>query len=377
MTQTKAKLQVPFFRYPHLFNQHRDEILQAVLGVMDRGAYILQRDLEEFESRLAGFVGARHAIGVANGTDSMIIGLRALKIGPGDEVILPSHTYVATAAAVHFAGATPVLVECGADHLIDPDAAAAAVTDRTAAILPVQLNGRTCEMDALARIAERHGIAIVEDAAQALGSQFKGRHAGTFGSWGSFSLYPAKVLGCFGDGGAVTTNDDDVARQVRLLRDHGRDENGEVQTWGLNSRLDNLHAAILNVKFRHFPQELERRRQLARRYRERLQELEDMTLPPGPDDDPDHLDVYQNYEVESGRREELREHLKRAGVGTIIQWGGKPVHQFQGLATGSVRLPATDRLFQRCFLLPMNTSLSDDEVDYVCDAIRHFYGCPT
>lgn len=377
MAQTTTKLQVPFFRYPHLFNQHRDEILEAVLNVMDRGAYILQRDLQEFESRLADFVRARHAIGVANGTDSMLIGLRALGIGPGDEVILPSHTYVATAAAVHFVGATPVLVDCGPDHLMDPDAAAAALTERTAALLPVHLNGRTCDMDALARVAARYGIAMVEDAAQALGSQFKGRHAGTFGAWGSFSLYPAKVLGCFGDGGAVTTNDDDVARRVRLLRDHGRDEMGEVRTWGLNSRLDNLQAAILNVKFPHFPQEVERRRQLARRYRERLQDVEDMILPPGPDDDPDHFDVYQNYEVESGRREELREHLKRVGVGTIIQWGGKPVHQFPGLSVGSVRLPTTDRLFRRCFLLPMNTSLTDDEVDYICDAIRHFYGHPT
>lgn len=377
MTQSTTVRQIPFFRYSHLFEQQRDELLEAMVEVMERGAYILQRDLREFETRLAEFVHAKHAIGVANGTDSMIIGLRALGIEPGDEVIVPSHTYVATASAVHFAGATPVLVECGADHLIDVGAVAAAVTSRTAAILPVDLNGRTCDMDALRAIADRHGVVLVEDAAQALGSQYKGCHAGTFGAWGSFSFYPAKVLGCFGDGGGVTTNDDAIARKVRLLRDHGRDERGEVVAWGVNSRLDNLQAAVLNVKLRRLSQEIERRRQIARLYREGLEALDDMTLPPGPDGDPDHFDVYQNYEVEAGRRDALRAHLEREGVRTIIQWGGKPVHQFEGLGFKNVRLPRTDRLFQRCFLLPMNTSLTDDEVAYLCESIRRFYGQPS
>jgi dTDP-4-amino-4,6-dideoxygalactose transaminase len=289
---------------------------------------------------------------------------------------VPSHTYVASAASIHFAGATPVLVECGADHLIDPASVEAAVTPRTRGIMPVQLNGRTCDMDALQRIADRHELVIVEDAAQGLGSRFKGKPAGTFGAAAEFSFYPAKVLGCFGDGGAVTTNDPEVARRMMLLRDHGRDETGLVVTWGLNSRLDNLHAAILNVKLRHFEGEITRRRQLARLYREGLEDLEDMTLPPGPDGDPDHFDVYQNYEVESGRRDALREHLERDGVRTIIQWAGTPVHQFGGLGLGGAHLPRTERLFTRCFLLPMNTSLTDDEVHYICGSIRRFYGRP-
>jgi dTDP-4-amino-4,6-dideoxygalactose transaminase len=373
-TGSTATMQIPFFRYPHLFNQQRDEILRAVTDVMERGAYILQNDLRDFEAGLAAFLGAGHAFGVANGTDALIIGLRAAGIAPGDEVIVPSHTYVASAASIHFAGATPVLVECGEDHLIDPAAVEAAVTPRTRGIMPVQLNGRTCDMDALQRIADRHGLVIVEDAAQGLGSKFKGRPAGTFGAAAGFSFYPAKVLGCFGDGGGITTNDADVARRIMLLRDHGRDETGLVVTWGLNSRLDNLHAAILNVKLRHFEGEVERRRQLAGLYRERLADLEDMTLPPGPDGDPDHFDVYQNYEVESGRREALRAHLECDGVRTIIQWAGTPVHQFEGLGLGAAQLPRTDRLFTRCFLLPMNTSLTDDEVDYICASVRRFYG---
>ena len=373
-THASDTMQIPFFRYPHVFGQQRDEILAAMIQVMDRGAFILQRDLEEFEGALARYLPVAHAIGVANGTDALILALRAAGAGPGDEVILPSHTYIATASSVHFVGATPVLVECGADHLIDPDAVAAAVTPRTKAIMPVQLNGRTCRMDALQAIADRRGLLIVEDAAQGLGSTYKGRRAGTFGAAAGFSFYPAKVLGCFGDGGGVTTNDPDVARKVRLLRDHGRDERGEVVAWGLNSRLDNLHAAVLSVKLKVFEAEVERRRQLARLYRQGLEMVDDLTLPPGPDGDPDHRDTYQNYEVESGRRDALRTALEKDGVRTIIQWGGKAVHQFDGLGLAPAKLPRTDRLFERCFLLPMNTSLTDDEIHYITARIRRFYG---
>jgi len=368
-----TSMSIPFFRYPHLFAQQREEILNAMTAVMDRGAFILQSDLVEFETAVANFTGAKHALGVANGTDALIIALRAAGIGPGDEVIVPSHTYVASAASIHFAGATPVLVECGADHMVDPAAVEAAVTRRTAAIMPVQLNGRTCDMDALQAIADKHGLAIIEDAAQAIGSKFRGKTAGTFGIAAEISLYPAKILGCFGDGGVLLTNDADMARKMSLLRDHGRDESGLVVTWGLNSRLDNLQAAVLNVKMQQLDAEIERRRAIARMYREGLEGLEDLTLPPGPDDDADHFDVYQNYEIEASRRDELRAQLEKDGVRTIIQWAGKPVHQFEGLGFKDVHLPFTDRLFTRCFLLPMNTSLTDDEVQYICDRVRRFY----
>lgn len=367
-------MNVPFFRYSHVFTQQREEILESMLKVMERGAFILQSELDEFEAASAEFVGAKHAIGVANGTDSLNLACRAAGIGRGDEVIMASHTYIATAAAVHFAGASPILVECREDHLIDPAAVEAAVTPSTRAIMPTQLNGRTCDMDALQAIADKYGLLIIEDSAQALGSKFKGKCAGTFGYAGSISLYPAKLLGCFGDGGLLFTDDDETARNLRLLRDHGRNEEGLVVTWGVNSRLDTLNAAICHAKLGIYPQEVERRRQIARMYRECLHDLEDMVLPPGPDDDPDHFDCYQNYEVESGRREDLRAHLEKNGVRTIIQWAGTPVHRFEGLGLPNFDLPFTDRLFERCFLLPMNTSLNDEEVEYVCGQIRSFHG---
>lgn len=367
-------MQIPFFRYGHVFGQQREDILAAMIKVMDRGAFILQDELKQFEQQIATFAGAKFAIGMANGTDTLFLALKAAGIKPGDEVILASHTYIATAASVHFAGGTPVLVDCGADHLIDPDAVAAAITPRTKVIMPTQLNGRTCDMDKLGAIAKKHNLLIVEDAAQALGSKFRGRCAGTFGFAGSISLYPAKVLGCFGDGGLLFTNDTQTNTVLRQLRDHGRNDDGLVVRWGVNSRLDNLHAAILLTKLAIYPQEMERRRQLARLYRQGLGDLEDMVLPPGPDNDPDHYDIYQNYEVESGRRDALREHLTANGVRTIIQWAGTPVHQFKDLGLPKFNLPATDRLFTRCFLLPMNTSLTDAEVDYICTTVRKFYG---
>lgn len=367
-------MQIPFFRYPHVFGQQRDEILASMLKVMEKGAFILQDELKQFEQQAAVFAGARHAIGMANGTDTLFLALKAAEIAPGDEVILASHTYIATAAAVHFAGGTPILVECGPDHLIDPAAVEAAITPRTKVIMPTQLNGRTAEMDKLQAIASKHRLLIIEDAAQALGSKFKGKCAGTFGFAGSISLYPAKVLGCFGDGGLLFTNDDRIHSVLKQLRDHGRNDDGLVVRWGMNSRLDNLHAAICLTKLKIYPQEMERRRQLARLYREGLKDLEDMTLPPGPDHDPDHYDIYQNYEVEAGQRDALREHLTAHGVRSIIQWAGTPVHQFKDLGLPKYNLPATERLFQRCFLLPMNTSLTDAEVGYICEVIRKFYG---
>jgi dTDP-4-amino-4,6-dideoxygalactose transaminase len=345
-----------------------------MLDVMDRGAFILQGELKEFEQRIAAFTGAKYAIGVANGTDSLFIALHAAGVGMGDEVILASHTYIATAAAVHFNGGSPVLVDCGSDHLIDPDAVEAAITPRTKVIIPTQLNGRTCDMDRLRAIATKHNLVIIEDAAQALGSKFKGKCAGTFGYAGSISLYPAKVLGCFGDGGLLFTDSDATFAELKQLRDHGRNDDGLVSRWGINTRLDNLQAAVLLTKLTIYPQEIERRRQLARLYRDGLNDLDDMTLPPGPDGEPDHFDVYQNYEVESGRRDELRAYLEKNGIHTIVQWAGKAVHQFSGLGLPEFHLPATDRLFKRCFLLPMNTSLTDSEVTYICEMIRRFYG---
>ena len=365
-------LSIPFFDYPRLFADEEEMLLDIVRDVGRRGAFILQRDLAQFEENLARFLGAKYSLGVANATDGLIIALRASGIRKGDEVIFSSHTMVATASAIHFAQAIPVPVECGPDHLIDPSSVAAAITPRTRAIIPTQLNGRTADMASLQTIANRNGLTIIEDAAQALGSKFRGQCAGTFGAASAVSFFPAKVLGCLGDGGAVITSNAGIHDRMLQLRDHGRRADGEIVSWGLNSRLDNLQAAILDRRLEKYQAVIERRRALARLYRSLLSSLEEIKVPPGPDDDPDHFDIYQNYEIEAVDRDALRTHLKNLGIGTLIQWGGKAVHQWEILGF-TEKLPFTEKLFERMLLLPLNMTLADDDVNQVSDAIHDFY----
>lgn len=367
-----AVREVPFFRYPALFTDHEEAFLRIIKDVGHRGAFIMQRDLEACERKLEAFTGIRHAIGVANATDALEILVQAAGIGSGDEVILCSHTMLATASAVVMNGATPVPVDPGADHLLDPAAVERAITPRTKAVLPTQLNGRTCDMDAIRAVAQKHDLLILEDAAQALGSRFRGTHAGGFGLGGCISFYPAKVLGCLGDGGAVLTNDPEMARTVYQLRDHGRDhETGEVCRWGRNSRLDNLQAALISFQLDTYTETMARRRALASLYQAGLGDLPEVTLPPTPDTGA-HFDVFQNYEIEADRRDALQTFLKDRGIGTLIQWGGTAVHQFRQLGFTQA-CPYTDALFKRMIMLPMNLSLTEDEVAYVCDAVRAFY----
>jgi dTDP-4-amino-4,6-dideoxygalactose transaminase len=228
-------------------------------------------------------------------------------------------------------------------------------------------------MDRLQAIADKHGLLIVEDAAQALGSRFKGRCAGTFGIAAAISFYPAKVLGCFGDGGAVIANDDDIREKLSQLRDHGRDSSGNIVSWGMNSRLDNLQAAILDFQLARYDQVMARRRGIAATYTEQLGRVPELVLPPAPDSDPDHFDIYQNYEIEAEKRDDLKLYLKDRGVGTLVQWGGQAVHQMKALDF-TQHLPYTDRLCTRMLMIPMNMTLTDDDLNYVCDTIRAFYG---
>lgn len=364
-------MKVPFFNYQALFKNDEEALLGVMKDVCSRGAYILQRDLEEFEANVSEFMGVKHVIGVANGTDGLILALRAAGIQEGDEVIMPTHTYIATAASVHYTGGTPIGIDILPDHMMDPAKIESAITSKTKFIMPVQVNGRVCEMDPIMEIAKKHNLTVIEDAAQALGAKYKGKASGTFGAAGMFSLYPAKVLGCYGDGGLVVTNDDKIATQVKLLRDHGRNEEGEVVAWGLNSRLDNLHAAVLNHKLKTYPQDIVRRREIASLYQEGLGDLTELNLPAAPDNG-DHFDVFQNYEMEADRRDDLKKYLGDKGIGTIVQWAGTLIHQFDKLGIKGDS-PKADAMNERFLMLPMHTALTNDDVSFVIDNVRNFY----
>ena len=332
----------------------------------------MQSELANFEKELASYAGAKYALGVGNATDGLIVACKAAGIGAGDEVILSSHTMIATAIGIQAAGGTPVPVECGWDHLIDPEAVEHAITPRTKAILPTQLNGRTCNMDALQEVADRHGLVVIEDAAQALGSKFKDRHAGAFGIASAISFYPSKVLGCLGDGGAILTSDDGMYERMWQLRDFGRDFQGRIVSWGINTRLDNLQAAFLSMRLRNYSPVIRRRREIAQMYCDTLRGLPGLVLPPGPNSNRDHFDVYQNFEIEAPERDSLKTFLAECGIGTLIQWGGQAIHQLRCLGFKQ-DLPRMDHLFGRMLMLPLNMSLTDEDVEYVCSKVTEFH----
>ena len=365
-------IQVPFFEYPRLWSDDRGEFLSIIDNVSSSGGFILQEAVSNFESELANYAGSNYAVGVGNATDGMEIFLEAIGVNPGDEIIISSHTMLATASAVKVVGGTPVPVDIGTDNLISIQAIEDAITSNTVGIMPTQLNGRVCNMDAILAIAKRHGLFVVEDAAQALGAKYKGKHAGTFGLASDISFFPAKVLGCLGDAGGVLVNDKDLYHKIYQIHDHGRDVDGEVVRWGRNSRLDNIQAAILSYKLKTYDDVIARRREVAQMYQERLGSLEELQLPAAPSVDSDNFDVYQNYELQADSRDDLKTYLSEKNIGTLIQWGGTAVHQFTQLGFNQV-LPDTERFFERCIMLPMNVFISNSDVDYICEVVVDFY----
>lgn len=367
------RYKIPFADPATQYRRLKDEIDAAIEEVLSRGDLILRDQLRQFEENIASFVGADYAVGVNSGTDALFLSLRAAAVGPADEVITVAHTFVATVAVIVHCGATPVLVDVGEDFDMDVDQVEEAVTPRTKAIIPVHLNGRLCDMEKLMKVAAKYNLVVIEDAAQALGATFDGKKAGSFGLTGCFSLYPMKVLGATGDGGVVVTNDRGLAEKIRLLRDHGqRRTTGDILYFGFNSRLDNLQAAILNVKLKHLPQWIERRRELANLYHQGLSDLSYLKLPPPPNSPGRYFDVYQNYVVRAQDRDRLVAHLRECGIEVLISWP-KPMHHQEALGLGHFHLPETEKISREVVSLPLNTEISNEQVEFVIDCVRNFY----
>jgi dTDP-4-amino-4,6-dideoxygalactose transaminase len=369
---SNSDFKVRFVNYPLQYKNLKTEIDAAIENVLERGDLILRRDTEEFEKTLADFCGAKYAIGLNSGTDALFLSLLAAGIGKGDEVITVSHTFVASIATIVQTGATPVLVDVAKDFEMDTSLMEKAITPRTKAIIPVHLNGRMCDMEAIINIARRHNLIVIEDAAQAIGAKFNGRRAGSFGLTGCFSFYPAKILGAPGDAGALVTNDEQINKKVRLLRDHGQKTKTEIIAFGWNSRLDNLHAAILNVKIEYLEKWIERRRQIAAIYSEELAGTTRIILPPAPDPDAKHFDVFQNYVLRAENRDQLFSRLKDCGVETLIK-DPVPNHRQPGLGLSHFHLPLTEIMAKEVISLPMYPELDDAQIKYVCEVVRNFY----
>lgn len=360
---------IPFLDLRAGYDELRPEIDAAIARVLDSGMYILGEEVAAFEREYAAYCGCKHAIGVANGLDALHLALRAMGVGPGDEVIVPANTYIATWLAVSQCGATPVPVEpVEATSNLDPALVEAAVTSRTKAILPVHLYGQPADLDPILAIAARHGLRVLEDGAQAQGARYKGRRVGGHGDAVAWSFYPGKNLGAYGDAGAITTNDDALAEQLRVLRNYGSRMKyvNDVQGW--NSRLDPLQAAVLRVKLAHLDDWNARRRAIAARYLDGLRDA-GVALPEVPDwAEP----AWHLFVVRSERRDALQVHLGEAGIGTLIHYP-LPPHRQQAYAELGLRadaFPIASRLADQLLSLPIGPHQSQAATSAVIDAVR-------
>jgi len=362
---------VRMVNFPRQYQKIKEEIDAAVKEVLDTGQFVLRKQLEDFETNIASFIGTKYAIGLNSGTDALFLSCYGTGIKPGDEVITVPHTFVATVAAVIHCGATPVLIDIGEDMNMDTEKLEEVITDKTKAIIPVHLNGRVCNMEKIMRIAKEHNLIVIEDSAQALGAQFDGQNAGTFGLTSCFSHYPAKILGTAGDAGILATSDENIAEKIRFLRDHGQNRStGEIVSFGFNSRLDNLHGAILNAKLKHVPEWIKRRKEVAKIYDEELGGVGDIIIPPKPDKR--FSDVYQNYVMRTKKRDALVSFLKENGIETLVQWV-VPMHKHKALKLDYFKLPKTEQISAEVVALPMHAELEDDEVKYVTKTVKNFF----
>ena len=362
---------VPFVEPGKLYQNLKNELDQAYFEVMSKGDLIDRGQLESFEENLAKFVGTKYAVGLNSGYDALHISLRAAGIGIGDEVIVPAHTFVATCSAVVNVGATPVLVDVRKDFNIDTDRIEEVITDKTKAILPVHLNGYMADMNRIMKIAKKYNLIIIEDACQSLGSSINGKGAGSWGLTGCWSFYPFKILGGYGDGGAITTDDADVALFARRMRYNGEDrDTGEYHGHGFTCLLDNLQAAFLDIKLHYLPEWIKRRKDIAERYREAFSDVPDLMLPNYDRSGFDH--VYQNYVVRSKQGDTFSDYLNRNGVEVIVQFR-KPYYKHKALNLVDRGFPETESLSREVCSLPMNVEIDDEQIDYVIKTVRSFY----
>ncbi len=353
-----SKIEIPIYDPRPEIEALRPEIEAAIRRVLDSGRFILGPEVEAFEEEVADYLGVRHAVGLNSGTDALVIGLRALGVGPGDEVITTPFTFFATAEAISLVGAKPVFVDIDPRTFnIDPALIPAAITERTKAIVPVHLYGQAADMDPILTIAKEHGLKVLEDTAQAFGGEYKGQKLGTIGDAGAFSFFPTKNLGGIGDGGLIATNDDGVAEMARMLRAHGAKKKYQNEVLGYNSRLDAMQAAVLRVKLRRIDAFNEARRQLAEAYNELFKSVPVVVT---PYEAPYAKHVYHQYTVRilDDKRDLVQQGLGSVGIGTIVYYP-VPVHKLPAFSHFEMIMSQSEKAANQVLSLPMGPLLSD------------------
>jgi len=360
-------MNIPMVDLKGQYETLKTEIDGAMIQALGETRFILGPNVQAFEKEAAEYLGVKHAIGCASGTDALHLALLAAGIKAGDEVITTAFTFIATAEAIRYVGATPVFVDIQPDTLnIDPAKIAAAITEKTSAILPVHIFGQAADMDEIQKIADDSNLQIIEDCAQSFGSKYKGRQTGSLGKLGAFSFFPSKNLGCFGDGGLVTTNDDEMAAQVKLYRNHGSSKQYHHDVIGLNSRLDELQAVILRIKLKHIDSYNQNRLRVAKTYNAELADIA-LTTPTVPEDR-DH--VFHQYTILADNREQIREHVLAQQISCAVYYP-VPLHQQKAFADSpKVELPVTDNVASRCLSFPVFPEMTEAQVMQVCAAIK-------
>lgn len=364
-------MQIPFLNLEASYRELREELDAAVSRVLSSGWYILGDEVEQFEDEFARYCGAKHCIGVGNGLEALHLILRAYQIGPGDEVIVPANTYIATWLAISYAGATPVPVEPDPNTFnLDPSRIEAKITSRTRAILPVHLYGRIADMPEIVALGEHYGLKVIEDAAQAHGARLNGVRAGSLGDAAGFSFYPGKNLGAFGDAGAVTTDDDELAQKIRLLRNYGSKEKYVNDVKGYNSRLDPIQAACLRVKLRYLDDWNERRATTATYYSRQLSQFDSLLL---PSTERSSLPSWHLYVVRIQRRNDFSKYLSENGIATLVHYPIPP-HRSSAYRDEMQNecLPITERLADEVVSLPIGPHLEPEERSRVVEVILQF-----
>jgi dTDP-4-amino-4,6-dideoxygalactose transaminase len=362
--------------YVNIAGQHapiRAELLEAIGTVIDRGQFILGEEVSLFEQRFAALCGVRYAVAVHSGTAALILALRALGIGPGDEVITVPNSFVASTSCIALVGARPVLVDVREDYNLDPTQLEQAITAQTKAILPVHLTGRPADMEPIMKIAKAYGLHVVEDCAQAVLAEYQGQPVGSFGTIGCFSLHPLKTLNACGDGGVLTTYDATLYERLKVLRNLGLQTRDSCVVWSSNSRLDTLQAAILLVKMKYLQSWTDQRRAHAAFYSSTLADLPQLQV---PKDKPHEKAVYHTYVIQAERRDALKTSLTEQGIGTAIHYP-IPIHLQKvahGLGYCRGSFPVAERQAERILSLPVYPELTSDELAYIAHTIRAFYG---
>lgn len=359
-------MNIPMVDLKGQYQSLKTEIDSAMLQALADARFILGPNVQAFEQECADYLGVKHAIGCASGTDALHLALLAAGIKAGDEVITSAFTFIATAEAIRYIGAVPVFVDIDPATLnIDITKIAAAITDKTAAIMPVHLFGQAADMDEIQSLADQHGLLIVEDCAQSFGSKYKDRMTGSIGIAAGFSFFPSKNLGCYGDGGLITTNDDEVARQIKIYRNHGSSQQYHHDVIGYNSRLDELQAVILRIKLKHIDSYNQNRLRVAQTYNHLLASS-DIETPAIPTDR-DH--VFHQYTVLSDRREQIRDSVLAQGQSCAVYYP-VPLHQQKAFAdTNPKPLPVTEKISRRCLSFPIFPEMTEQQVQTVCEAI--------